>query len=253
MCLITFAYRVHPIYKLIVVANRDEFFARPTQVAHWWKKHPMILAGKDLKSNGSWLGVTKTGRFAALTNYRDGMTLKENAPSRGELVTNFLTENTPQTDYLNTIHQAGEAYNGYNLLTFDGTNMGYTSNESGEKPKLLDAGIYGLSNHLLNTPWGKVLSAKRSLARLMTLSDFSTDKAFEMMKNDDILEDEDLPSTNIPIELERMLSSMFIASEEYGTRCTTVVLIDYEGNVSFEERSYVPKRHVKVAFTAEED
>ncbi len=250
MCLITFAYRVHPVYKLIVVANRDEFFERPTQTAHWWEEYPQMLAGKDLKSKGSWLGVTKTGRFAALTNFREGMTLKPNTPSRGELVTDFLTKSINQNAYLEQVHEKGDAYNGYNLLTFDGINMGYTSNQ-GIEPTILNSGIYGLSNHLLDTPWIKVQKAKQNLTRLMTLTDFSVEEAFKMMQDDVKVEDVDLPDTNIPKDLERMLSSMFIKSPNYGTRCTTIVLIDYEGYVTFEERSFVPKHRTKIAFSVD--
>lgn len=236
MCLITFAYEKHPKYRLIVVANRDEFYNRPTAAANWWNEHPNLLAGKDLKGMGTWLGVTKNGRFSALTNYRDGFSEKPNAPSRGDLVKDFLLSQYETTEYLANIQPSAEQYNGYNLLTFDGVNLGYFSNKI-EQPRILEKGVYGLSNGILDTPWQKLNYAVEGLEKLLDAADFSIENAFEMMRNRTIAPDEKLPNTNVPIEWERTLSAMYIETPNYGTRCTTVLLLDYDGNIHFEERS----------------
>ena len=236
MCLITFAYKMHPKYRLIVIANRDEFYARPTAAANWWNEHPNLLAGKDLKGQGTWLGTTKNGRFSALTNHRNGFSEKPNAPSRGDLVKDFLLSQDKTTEHLTKIAQTAESYNGYNLLTFDGETLGYFSNQI-ETPQILEKGIYGLSNGILNTPWQKLNKAVSGLENLMKAKDFSIEKAFEMMQNKVIASDEKLPNTNIPIEWERILSAMYIETPDYGTRCSTIFLLDYEGNIHFEERS----------------
>lgn len=244
MCLILFAYQQHPKYPLIVVANRDEFYKRPTEQAHWWKEHPKMLAGRDTIGNGSWFGVSKLGRFSALTNYRDGMKLKENAPTRGKLVTDYLINEVDGFDYLNEIAQTADLYNGYNLLTFDGDNLLHYSNISNEITKV-EAGVHGLSNALLNSDWPKIRKGKANLEKLVK-NDFSVEAAFQMMLNDERAEDEDLPNTNIPIEWERLLSPMCIKSDDYGTRCSTVLLWDNDGKMYFEERSYVPNVGAKV-------
>lgn len=240
MCLITFAYEIHPKYKLIVVANRDEFYLRPTATATWWKEYPNLLAGKDLKGQGTWMGFTKDGRFSALTNYRDGFSEKKNAPSRGDLVKDFLLSQNNTSEYLNHIAPSAELYNGYNLLTFDGENLGYFSNQI-DKPQILEKGVYGLSNNILNRSWPKLNTAVSGLENLIEQEKFSINEAFEMMQNRTLANDENLPNTNIPIEWERLLSAMYIETKDYGTRCSTIFLLDYNGRFHFEERSYIPK------------
>lgn len=243
MCLITFAYKKHKKYKLIIVANRDEFYQRPTAPASWWTDEPSILAGRDLRGNGTWVGFNKNGRFAALTNYRDGFNEQKNAPSRGHLVTSFLLSQNDSREDLQALTQTAALYNGYNLLTFDGENLGYYSNQI-KTPKILESGIYGLSNSTLDVGWPKVNKAVSGLESLLQQDDFQIDKAFEMMQNKVTAPDEDLPNTNIPIKWERLLSAMYIESPDYGTRCSTVFLLDYDGNYHFEERSYVPKHQI---------
>lgn len=240
MCLITFAYEIHPKYRLILVANRDEFYQRPTAAADWWTEYPNLLGGKDLKGQGTWMGFNKNGRFAALTNYRDGFNDKKNAPSRGDLVKDFLLSNETALPHLTKLKTSANLYNGYNLLTFDGQNLGYFSNQI-ETPQLLEKGIYGLTNSTLNVHWPKLDKAVSSLENLIETENFSIENAFEMMQNRQKASDDKLPNTNVPIEWERLLSSMYIESKDYGTRCSTVFLLDYEGNYHFEERSYVPQ------------
>lgn len=240
MCLITFAYKTHPKYKLIVVANRDEFYHRPTATATWWNEYPLLLAGKDLKGKGTWMGFTKDGRFSALTNHRDGFSEKKNAPSRGDLVKDFLLSQNDTSEHLKTITDSASLYNGYNLLTFDGKTLGYFSNKI-ETPEILEKGVYGLSNGILNSSWPKLNSAVSGLESLIEQEKFSIDNAFQMMQNRATATDENLPNTNIPIEWERLLSAMYIETKDYGTRCSTVFLLDNNGKFHFEERSYVPK------------
>ncbi|MEZ4774802.1 MAG: NRDE family protein [Bacteroidia bacterium] len=249
MCLILFGYRVHPGYPLIIAANRDEFYARPTLRAGWWEENPAILAGKDLQAGGTWLGVSKSGRFAAVTNFREPNNIKPQAPSRGALVTRFLEGQTGTIPYLDHLSTQAEAYNGFNLLTFDSNTLGWYSNRH-ENPEWLDPGVYGLSNHLLNTAWPKVQQGKERLAALISPeTEMNPESLFEMLNNDTIAPDDRLPSTGVSLELERMLSAMCIKSPTYGTRVSTVVLIDHSGKVYFEERAHVPEGlPVKFAF-----
>lgn len=239
MCSIIFAYKKHPKYPLIVVANRDEFYPRPTKQADWWEEYPEMLAGKDIKANGSWFGISKLGRFSALTNYRDGMHLKQNAPTRGKLVTDYLVNEVDSEVYLKKIAETAELYNGYNLLTFDGQDIWHYSNISDEITQI-EAGVHGLSNALLNSDWPKVNKGKAKLEELIKTEEISVDALFEMMKDGELAADEDLPDTGVPYEWEKLLSALCIKSDNYGTRCSTVLLWDNDGNIFFEERSYVP-------------
>lgn len=243
MCLITFAYNKHPQYKLILVANRDEFYQRPTAPASWWKDETSILAGRDLKGNGTWMGFHKDGRFAALTNYRDGFEEQKNAPSRGQLVPSFLLSQNSSLEHLQQLDLAADVYNGYNLLTFDGETLGYYSNQT-KQVQILQSGIYGLSNSTLDVQWPKVAKATSGLRQLLQKESFVVEDAFQMMQDKTVAPTEALPNTNIPMKWERLLSSMFIESPDYGTRCSTVFLLDYEGNYHFQEKSYVPKHEI---------
>lgn len=249
MCLILFGYRVHPGYPLIIAANRDEFYARPTLRAGWWEENPAILAGKDLQAGGTWLGVSNTGRFSAITNYREPNNIKLHAPSRGALVTDFLEGSVGAIPYLDHLRSMAEAYNGFNLLTYDGESLGWFSNRS-HNPQPLYPGIYGLSNHLLDTPWPKVQQGKTNLAaQILSDRDINPENLFDLLKNDNLAPDDQLPSTGVSLEWERLLSAMCIKSPEYGTRVSTVVLIDHAGKVYFEERAFVPDGPpVKFAF-----
>ena len=245
MCLILFANQVHPKYPLIVVANRDEFYPRPTAAAHWWNDN--LLAGRDLKSGGSWMGVTKTGRFAALTNFRDGFDTNPNAITRGQLIKDFLEGSMNGMEYLRQVQPTGKRYNGFNLLAGDTKKLYYYSNFGGTST-IVQPGIHGLSNSFMDVPWPKVERGKAGLRQLVEQNTFDIEAAFQLMQNRTIAPDADLPKTKIPIEWERRLSAMYIKHENYGTRCTTVILMDAFGNVTFEERSYVPEHRRKYQF-----
>lgn len=242
MCLILFAYKIHPRYKLILAANRDEFYERPTASAHFWEDVPDVLAGRDLAQGGTWLGVTKSGRFAAVTNFRNPNQLKGKL-SRGALVSDFLRGNQTVSEYLQTVENESENYTGFNLLVGDFGNendeLAYFSNRSNEI-KILDAGIYGLSNALLDTTWQKVVRGKERLAKIVSGEAISTELLFSILQNRTFAEDEDLPETGVGLERERILSSCFIETPIYGTRSSTALLIGNDNSLEFAEESFYP-------------
>lgn len=233
MCLILVAWRVHPSFPCVVAANRDEYFGRPTAEADWWEKPGDILAGRDLQAGGTWLGVTRAGRFAALTNYRDPAALRPEAPSRGSLVTAFLASAASTSAGLEEIGQRGAQCNPFNVLCSDGQNLGVYESTT-RAGRILDAGVYALSNHLLDTPWPKVTQAKSRLAE--ALGDLPQSAAMlDLLRDTEPAVDEELPRTGVSRELERMLSSAFVRGDGYGTRCSTIVTTDREGATTFAE------------------
>ena len=237
MCLITFAYNVHPSYRLILAANRDEYYERPASAADFWKDHPPVLAGRDLKNGGTWLGVTKDGKFAAVTNYRDPVTLKSGAPSRGKLVSRYLTGNKHAADYLKKISSRVDKYNGFNLLSGDDNDL-FIFSSRGEKQKL-KPGIYGLSNHLLDTTWPKVIRSKKMLKAALDKKGAALEEAlFSLLSDRRVPPDSKLPVTGIGLEWEKLLSPIFIESPIYGTRSSTILLIGKNRRVRFVEKVY---------------
>jgi uncharacterized protein with NRDE domain len=238
MCLILIALRSHPSYKLIIAGNRDEYHDRPTARACFWKEAPELLAGKDLRAGGTWLGITKQGRIAALTDYRNPVLNKRHAPSRGELVRNFLLSRENPVDYLKGLTQKADEYNGFNLIVGEKDALHWYSN-IGNKLKNLTPGLYGLSNNLLDTPWPKVISGRNALSKLISeKNNLSPENLFTILSDTSVADDKDLPDTGIDIEWERVLSSTFISSPTYGTRSSTVLLITPDDHVTFVERSY---------------
>ena len=238
MCLILFAYRVHPRYELVLAANRDEFYARPTAPMAYWEAFPEVLAGRDLQAGGTWLGISRSGRFAAVTNYRDPTAVKPQAPSRGALVGNFLTGRTPAAEYLMALSSSAHKYNGFNLLMRDAQGFYYYSNRNGA-PRQLEPGIYGLSNHLLDTPWVKVEKGRATLTELLTEGrEVIATELINMLHDAAIPPDAQLPDTGVGLALERRLASMFIQGEEYGTRSSTALLWPYEGAVTCVEKTW---------------
>lgn len=234
MCLIVFAYKVHPKYKFILAANRDEFYQRPTTTAHWWEGSE-LLAGRDLKAKGTWMAVDKQGRFAAVTNFRDIKNIREDARSRGDLCVNFLEGSQSAHSYSEEVLNEGAQYNGFNLLTLD-NQMAHASNYDSQV-NLLSPGVYGLSNALLDTSWPKVNRSKEFFHSKID-GDFDIISLIELMQNEEVASDAELPETGLPIEMERAVSAMCIRTENYGTCCSTAITIDYEGNVEFMEKSY---------------
>ncbi|MDR3559870.1 MAG: NRDE family protein [Negativicutes bacterium] len=247
MCLIVLAYRQHPRYRLIVAANRDEFYRRPTAQAAFWSDQPEVLAGRDLEQGGTWLGTTKDGRFAALTNYRDPAAVLASARSRGELVSDFLRSRMSPAEYLSQVDQTDRCYNGFNLLVGDTSALLYYSNRTGGIEEL-GSGIYGLSNHLLDTPWPKVTKAKAALAESVRRDEVASEELFAILGDRTQPPDAVLPDTGVGMEWERMLAPAFIASPEYGTRSSTMVLVAYDGSMQFIERTMPGNREVAFHF-----
>ncbi len=237
MCLIFFSLKQHPRYKLIIAANRDEFYNRKTEAANFWNGHPTILGGRDLEANGTWMGITKSGRISMLTNYRDPKNINPNAPSRGHLVSNYLEQDISPENYLKQIEPKAREYNGFNLLVGNPTEFFYLSNYKTGIDKIT-SGLHGLSNHLLETPWPKVGRGKQKFEQILKSENISSQQLFEFLYDGERALDDQLPETGIGLERERALSSMFIKSPNYGSRCSTVILIDQENHVEFSERVY---------------
>lgn len=241
MCVIFFAYNQYPEFPLILLANRDEFYNRPTEAAHIWQDFPEILAGRDLVGGGTWLGVSKSGKFAAVTNYRDPFAPKGKF-SRGNLVADYLKSDEPAEIYLQNLQSTAREFSGFNLLTGElsaqKNELFYFSNRGGQITKL-EAGLYGLSNHLLDTPWHKVESGKAVLAKLAEQNDFGKNSFFELLSDESLADDADLPDTGVGYEKEKLLSAIFIKTPVYGTRCSTVLTFDRNFQPDFEERVFV--------------
>jgi uncharacterized protein with NRDE domain len=239
MCLILFSYRLHADYRLILAANRDEFYSRPTAPLDYWSEHPDVLAGQDLKSNGTWLGVTRSGRIAAVTNYRDPSAYMQNAPSRGTLVRNYLTGSLSPYHYLKAVSKIGRSYNGFNLIAGDPSHLYYYSNRA-TKIRRLKPGLYAISNHLLDTAWPKVSKAKAQLrAQLVGKGKIEIEKIWELLADRTPALDTELPDTGVGLQWERILSPVFITSQDYGTRSSTIVLIEKSGQINIMERTFL--------------
>lgn len=244
MCLITFAFQQHPDYPLIVAANRDEFYQRPTAAAHFWDEQPSIYAGRDREAGGTWMGVNRQGRFAALTNYRQGdASTKSKASSRGQLCQQLLQHSDSTEQILKTIDQRAHQFSGFNLLAGNSQQLYYSSNQ-GVKTTALAPGIYGLSNGLIDSNWPKVAGSKQALAQLLTGKP-SCEALLDIMADPVIADDKDLPRTGISLEMERLLSSRFIQSESYGTRCSTAILFHRNGDIEYTEQSFDSRGHTK--------
>lgn len=235
MCLALIAFRSHPRHRVVVAANRDEQHARPAAPAAWWDEG--FVAGRDLKAGGTWLGLTRGGRFALLTNVRDPARHDPTAPSRGSLVPDILEAAAPPSVALPIEVRAGARHNGFNLIAGDLNELVWGSNRA-DAPRLLGPGIYGISNHLLDTPWPKVTRTKAAFQRWCEKDNGSDDfdELFTLMHDTTTAAADALPATGLTMERERMLSSPFITSADYGTRCTTIVTIDSASAVLIERR-----------------
>jgi len=237
MCLIVFAWRAHPRYRLMVAANRDEYFGRPSAPAAFWDDHPRVLGGRDLEAGGSWLGITPQGRFAALTNYRNPADKKPSAPSRGALVSEFLIGKAAPEEYTRKVEKRAADYNGFSLVVGDAESMFFFSNRGGRATRV-EPGVHGLSNHLLDTPWPKVEKAKAGVAKELSKA-FDASAMFQLLDDTGQAQNDELPSTGVSLELEERLSAIrILAVGGYGTRCSTVLSFGVNGKVEFHERSY---------------
>ncbi len=236
MCLIFLSLKQHKNYKLIVAANRDEFYNRKTAAADFWSDHPEVVGGRDLEAGGTWLGLNKNGKISMITNYRDPKNIDPNAPSRGMLVSNFLLERADGREYLEALMPVAKKYNGFNLICGNTDRLYYFSNYR-EGITEMESGLFGLSNHLLDSPWPKVVKGKKMMEQVLQ-TDFEPKDLFALLYNEKVASDDLLPETGVGLERERALSAMFIKSPGYGTRCSSVVLVDNDNKISFSERVY---------------
>jgi len=239
MCLILFSYKLHAKYRLILAANRDEFYNRPTASLDYWSDHPDVLAGRDLKGNGTWLGINRSGRLAAITNYREPAAHMKNVPSRGILIRDFLTGNASPKHYLKAVSNKSKAYNGFNLIAGDRSGFYYYSNRA-TRIRQLQPGLYGISNHLIDTAWPKIQKGKGLLkGQLNGLEKIDIKKIWEILADRSLPADKALPDTGVGLEWERILAPLFISSPDYGTRSSSIVLMEYSGQITFMERTYL--------------
>ncbi len=241
MCLILFAVAAHADYPLVIAANRDEYYARPARPLQPWPEAPQLFAGKDLEAGGTWLGITRSGRFAAITNVREGAPREPWQRSRGELTHDFLLGSGSADEFAEFAHTQGENYAGFNLLVGDlsrGIHNGlYYCSNRGVSPQRIAAGIYGLSNDRLDTPWPKVETGKRALRELLTRSPTPA-ALLDILSDRTQPPDSALPTTNLGVELERVYASRFITSPLYGTRASTALLLDNHGHVHIWEQNF---------------
>lgn len=239
MCLILLAWRAHPEYPLVFAGNRDEAYERPSAAAGFWRGEPHIFGGRDLEQGGTWLGLTRGGRFAAVTNYRDGRAANRAAPrSRGELTAGFLRGTDEPRSYLETIAPRGADYGGHTLIVGDSRQWcGFSNRDPAIRE--LPAGVHGLSNHLLDTSWPKVTRGKERLSALLAAGETDLlDGLFRALADRTVAPDAELPDSGIGPQRERELSPAFIAGERYGTRASTVLLVSSRDEVVFVERRF---------------
>lgn len=236
MCLILFAFQQHPDYPLIVIANRDEYYARATRDAHWWDDAD-IFAGRDLEAGGTWLGVNRCGQFAAVTNVRDPGNQVSAAKSRGELTRNYLSASMTAESYLQALAPDDQQYAGFNLLIGSSRSLWFYSNR-GPISQAVKPGVYGISNGSFDEPWPKLSSGKSELATLLT-QPLEESRLMEILTDNAVAGDHELPETGVPLDIERLLSSRFIRSKDYGTRACTLVMFDHNNRIHFSEHNFV--------------
>jgi uncharacterized protein with NRDE domain len=238
MCLIIFAFKESSEYPLVVAGNRDETYGRPAAAAAFWNDFPLVYGGRDLEMGGTWMGLTTSGRFAAVTNYRDGAPKGMAPRSRGDLVGGYLTGTKSAQPYLQAVATRKSEYAGFSTLAGDLGALWYLSNY-GEGVEAVARGVHGLSNHLLDTPWPKVTNGKRELAALLHGGRLSTANLFEMLSDRSVAPPEALPDTGVGVRREKQLGPKFIAVDDhYGTRASTVIIVRRDGEVTYAERSF---------------
>lgn len=238
MCLIAFAWQMSG-RPLLLLGNRDEFHARPTRPAGFWNEegHPQLLAGKDLEAGGTWLGVTRSGRFAALTNIRSPEARK-GPRTRGTLVLDYLAGRMPPAEYLATLTEDLDGYAGFNLLVGNMQELWYLNSQEA-RPTRLGPGVYGLSNAELNSPWPKLQALCKGLEHHLD-TDSDSDILLDLLKDSREYPDGQLPDSGVGPEWERLLSATFILGEDYGTRASSLLAIDADGSITFVEQGFGP-------------
>ena len=242
MCLILLSCKQFDNFPLIIAANRDEYFERPSQVAHFWNDNPFILAGRDLKHGGSWLGISRQGRFAAVTNVREPSNKIASATSRGTLVSEYLMSDISTENYLEDLLDRIDQFDGFNLLVGDRNALCFLGSLE-KQIRILDAGVYGISNGVFDCPWPKVNQGKQRLAEIMNksgqvLSQADETAFFKLLADDTVPSDDELPDTGVGLEWEQKLGSIFVKADPFGTRCSTLLSIDAKNRVRFSERNF---------------
>ena len=242
MCLLVLAWQAHPRYRLIVAANRDEFHERPTAPLAPWPAPDNLLGGKDLRAGGTWLGVDGTRRVGVVTNYREHQRPSPDAPSRGQLIPGFLRGRANPRDYLNALEPRAADFSGFNLLLADGDSLWYASNRAQPFARSLAPGVYGLSNELLDTPWPKLRRVRGRFETWLASSEPASPQGLFDLLADPVQagEDSELPRTGLTLEWERLLSAPFVRNPEYGTRSSTVLLLEPSGSFYLAERRFDP-------------
>jgi len=235
VCLVLVGWQQHADFPLIVAGNRDEFHARPTKPAHWWPDKPDVVGGRDLQAAGTWLALHRSGRFATVTNYRDAEQPSAKFRSRGHLVTDFLESGEEPLDYLSTVD--GPQYAGFNLLLSDGKTLAWMSNRSDE-PRVLAPGIYGLSNALLDSPWRKVIRSKATLKQLIDDSNVDETRLLRLLNDREKAPVDEIKDSRLPFATAHSISAPFVVLPDYGTRSSTVVVLDAEGAWNYKERRF---------------
>jgi uncharacterized protein with NRDE domain len=238
VCLLVIAWRTHPEYRLLLAANRDEFHDRPAAPLAAWPDAPKIHGGRDLSAGGTWLALTRGGRLGVVTNYRELARKRRSAPSRGGLIPGFLRATTLPSEYLDAIELDATGFAGFNLLLADEHSLWYASNRADRFARELPPGLYGLSNHALDTPWPKLLKVKSRFAELVDAAQFDMAAAFAMLSDPAPATDADLVSTGLSLDWERALSAPFVSHENYGTRSSTVVSVLNDGSARIQERRF---------------
>ena len=235
MCLIVFAWQAHPRYRLILAANRDERHDRPSSELHWWAEAPDFLAGRDLQAGGTWLGISGNGRFATVTNYRETRQPASGANSRGRIVTDFALGHSSPDEFMKSID--GDSFAGVNVLVSDGRTLGYVSNR-GDGPTALPAGVYGLSNAALDTPWAKLVRTRDQLRALAKSETVSRASLVRLLADRSMAAEPEVEPDGLPADLARAITAPFIVSPGYGTRATTVLTWSVENEVRIRERRF---------------
>lgn len=239
MCVVAFAIGAHPRHRLVLAGNRDEFFARPAAPLAAWDDAPDVYAGRDLEAGGTWLGVTRGGRWGVVTNVRDPRNPRPSSRSRGDLVADFLRGSDSPIAYALAVHAARDAYDGFNLVVGDAEAVYWVSTR-GERPLRLLGGVYGLSNDRLDTPWSKVVRARIGLREAVQEDPVRFDDLFALLDDRTQAPDASLPDTGVGLELERALSPLRILHGDYGTRVSTALTVNDDGLIHMAERTWQP-------------
>ena len=239
MCLLVVAWLSHPRYRLVVAGNRDEFHDRPSAPLGWWSDVPGVLAGRDLRANGTWMGVARGDRFGIVTNFRNAEApAPAESPSRGQLVPRFLSEDREPAAFLEELRATADRFAGFNLLLGDATSLHYYSNAIRQRPRALPPGIYGLSNHQLDEPWPKLVRTRQRFAAELVRDDPAPEALFDVLADRAPAAGDQQPATGLPADLERALSAPFVRHARYGTRCSTLTFVEHDGRTRVHERRF---------------